>query len=171
MIHLVSDDPITSRIDASQKLLSMLGRYAEHYLDGVATGDEFWCQYSSYSDSIFADSRESVIPRIRQDVSGQTTMMTIFFTSTRLLVLEALPKGTKFNQNCFILATFPGLYNEKTRIHAKRASQLFQFAWTIRCARMVTRFLRNLPREALNQFHIHLILQISVRATFGCLAY
>jgi hypothetical protein len=43
-------------------------------------------------------------------------MITIFFPSPRLLVLEALPKSTKFNQNYFNHAIFPGLYNEETRI-------------------------------------------------------
>jgi hypothetical protein len=46
-------------------------------------------------------------------------MITIFFTSTRLLVLEARPKGAKFNQDYFVNAIFPGLYNEKRRISRK----------------------------------------------------
>jgi hypothetical protein len=33
----------------------MLEIYAEHYFEGIATGDESWFQYSSYSDSMFAD--------------------------------------------------------------------------------------------------------------------
>jgi hypothetical protein len=45
-----------------KKFLSMLGMYAEHDFEGIATGDESWFQYSSYSDSMFADSRESVVP-------------------------------------------------------------------------------------------------------------
>jgi hypothetical protein len=84
----------------------MLGMYAEHYFEQIATGDESWFQYSSYSGSMFADSRESVVPRIRQDISGQQTMITIFFTRARLLVLEALSKGTKFNQDLLIMRYF-----------------------------------------------------------------
>jgi hypothetical protein len=45
--------------------------YAEHNVEGIATGDESWFQYSSSSDSMFADSRESVVSRIRPDISGQ----------------------------------------------------------------------------------------------------
>jgi hypothetical protein len=74
---------------------------------------------------MFAGSRESVMPRIRRDISGQKTMLTIFFTSRRLLVLEALPKGTKFNQDYFIDAIFPGLYHEKTRISRKEGFPAF----------------------------------------------
>jgi hypothetical protein len=73
--------------------------YAEHNFEGIATGDESWFQYSSYSDSMFPGSRESVVPRIRRDISGQNTILTIFFTSRRLLVLKARPKDIKFNQD------------------------------------------------------------------------
>jgi hypothetical protein len=49
----------------------MLGMYAEHNCEGIATSDVSWSQYSSDSDSMFADSRESVVPRIRRDISGK----------------------------------------------------------------------------------------------------
>jgi hypothetical protein len=78
--------------------------------------DESWFQYSSYSDSMFADSRENAMPRIREDISAQKTMILIFFTSRRLLVLETLPKDTKFNQDYCIQGQFPWLYSDKTRI-------------------------------------------------------
>jgi hypothetical protein len=64
--HLLSDDQKKLRVDASRKLLSLLGMYADHSFEGIATGDGFWFQYSSYSDSMFAGSRESVVPRIRK---------------------------------------------------------------------------------------------------------
>jgi histone-lysine N-methyltransferase SETMAR len=74
---------------------------------------------------MFADSRESLVPRIRRDISGQQTMLSIFVTSKRLLVLKARPKDTKFNQHYFIDAIFPGLYNEKTRISRKEGFPAF----------------------------------------------
>jgi hypothetical protein len=46
-------------------------------------------------------------------------LLPICFPSRRLLVLKLLPNGTKFNQNYFIDAIFPGLYNEKPRISRK----------------------------------------------------
>jgi hypothetical protein len=122
---LLSDDQKTLRVDASRKLLSLLGIYTEHNFKGIAPGDEFWFQYSSYSDSIFAGSRESVVPRIRPDISRPKTMLPIFFPSRRLLVLKPLPKGTKFNQGYFVHAIFPGLYNEKRRISRKDAVPAF----------------------------------------------
>jgi hypothetical protein len=97
-------------------------------------------------------------------------MMTIFFTSPRLMVLQALPKGTKFNHDYFIHTIFPGLYNETTRISRKKGVRVCQSTWTIRRVIMVTRSLRNVPTEALNELDTNLILQTSVRATFDCLA-
>jgi hypothetical protein len=123
--HLLSDDQKKLQVNASQKLLSLLGMYAEHHFERIATGDESWFQYSSYSDSMSADSRESVVPRIRRDISGQQNILTIFFTSRQFLVLGALPKGTKFNQDCFIDPKCPGLYNEKRGISCKEGFPAF----------------------------------------------
>jgi hypothetical protein len=39
----------------------MLAMYAEHNFEGIAIGDESWFRYFSYSDSMFAHSRESVV--------------------------------------------------------------------------------------------------------------
>jgi predicted GIY-YIG superfamily endonuclease len=38
--HLLSDDQKKLQVDASRKLLSLLGMYAEHNIEGIATGDE-----------------------------------------------------------------------------------------------------------------------------------
>jgi hypothetical protein len=113
MPDLLSDDQKKLGIVASQKLLSMLGMHAEHDFEGIAAGDKYRFQYSSYSDSMFPDSRENVLPRIRQDISAPETLSTIRFTSRRLLVLEARPKDTKFNQDYFIRDIFPRLYRGK----------------------------------------------------------
>jgi hypothetical protein len=40
----------------------MVGIDAEYAFEGIPTGDESWFQYSSYSDSMFADSREGAVP-------------------------------------------------------------------------------------------------------------
>jgi hypothetical protein len=109
---------------------------------------------------MFIESRERVVPRIRQGISEQGIMMTIFFTSTGLLVLEALPKGMKFNQDYFIQAVLPGLSNESSEFHAGRVSRSFQFTWTIQCVAMVTKFRGNLTKEASNELHVHRILEI-----------
>jgi hypothetical protein len=71
VLHLLSDDRAKLRVVSSRKLLSLLGTYAERNFKRIATGDESWFRYSSYSDSRFPGSRESVVPRIRRDISDK----------------------------------------------------------------------------------------------------
>jgi histone-lysine N-methyltransferase SETMAR len=94
--HLLSDDEKKSRIAASRELCLQ-----------------------------FAESRERVVLRIRQGISGQKIMITIFFTSTQLQVLEALPKGVKFNQDYFVHAVLPGSFNQKRRISRESGFSAF----------------------------------------------
>jgi hypothetical protein len=99
--------------DQSEMLFAMLQSYAEHNFEGITTGDESWFLYTTYGDSMFATSAREVVPRTKQNISAKKTMVTIFFTSTRLLVLNFHPQGTKFNQDYFIDTALPNLYSEK----------------------------------------------------------
>jgi hypothetical protein len=95
--------------DQSEMLFDMLQLYSEHNFEGITTGDESWFLYTTYGDSMFATSVMEVVPTTKQNISAKKTMVTIFFTSTRLLVLNFLPKGTKFNQDYFIDTMLPNL--------------------------------------------------------------
>jgi hypothetical protein len=106
--------------DQSEVLLDMLQLFAEHTFEGIATGDKSWFLYTKYGDSMFATSAREVVPRTKQNISAMKTMVTIFFTSTRLLVLNFLPKGTRFNQDYFIDTVLPNLYSEKRRIARRK---------------------------------------------------
>jgi hypothetical protein len=65
---------------------------------------------------MFATSAREVVPRTKQNISAKKSMVTIFFTSTRLFVLNFISKGTMFNQDLFIDTVLPNLYSEKRRI-------------------------------------------------------
>jgi hypothetical protein len=56
---------------------------------------------------MFASSAEEVVPRTKQNISARKTMITIVFISAGLLLLNFLPKGTKFNQDYFMDAVLP----------------------------------------------------------------
>jgi hypothetical protein len=73
--------------------------------------------------------------------------------------VKVLPKGAKFNQNYFINGIFPGLYNEKGRISRKEGFPGFSVHMEKTTCPMMTRSLRNLPREPLNELNTYLILQ------------
>jgi hypothetical protein len=111
--------------DQSEMLLDMLQLYAEHNFEGITTGDEWWFLYTTYGDSMFATSAMEVVPGIKQNISAKKTLITIFFTSTRLLLPNFLPKGTKFNQYYFIDTVFPNLYSEKKRIARRKGLSSF----------------------------------------------
>jgi hypothetical protein len=106
--------------DQSEMLLDMRQLHAEHNFEGITAGDESWLLYTTYGDSMFATSAREMVPRTKQNTSAKKTMVTIFFTSTRLLVLNFLPKGTKFNQDYFIDTVLPNLYSERRRIARRK---------------------------------------------------
>jgi hypothetical protein len=65
---------------------------------------------------MFATSRDEVIPRTKQRIGAQKVMLTIFFTSTKLVSLNALPSGGRFTQNYFINTVLPDLIHERGQI-------------------------------------------------------
>jgi hypothetical protein len=105
--------------------LDMRELYAEHNFEGITTGDESWFLYITYGDSMFATSAREMVPRNKQNIFATKTMVTRFFTSTRLLVLNFFPKGTKFNQDYFIDTMLPNLYGEKRRIARRKGLPSF----------------------------------------------
>jgi hypothetical protein len=75
----------------SEMLLDMLQLYSEHNFEGITTGDESWFLCTTCGDSMFATSVREVVSRTKQNVSAMKTIVTIFFTLTRLLVLNFMP--------------------------------------------------------------------------------
>jgi hypothetical protein len=91
--------------------------------DGIATGDESWFQYMYMSNSMFAPSRDLAAIRTKDPDWTKKTMLTVFFTSRRLIVLEALPKETTCTQHYFISDILPDLDGEKLRYRRKNRGQ------------------------------------------------
>jgi hypothetical protein len=104
-----------------EMLLDMLQLYAEHNFEGMTPGDELWFLYTTYGDSRFATSAREIVSRTKQNISAKKIMVTIFFTSIQLLVLNALPKGTKFNQDNFIDTVLP----KETNCEAQGSAEFF----------------------------------------------
>jgi hypothetical protein len=111
--------------DQSEMLLDLLPLYAEHNFEGITTGDESWFLYTTSGDSMFAASAREMVSRTKPNIFAKKTMVTIFFTSTRLLVLNFLPKGAKFNQDYFVDTVLPNLYSEKRRIARRKGLPSF----------------------------------------------
>jgi hypothetical protein len=90
-------------------------------------------------------------------------MVTIFFTSTRLLVLNFFPKGIKFNQDYFSGRVLPNLYSEKRRIARRKGLPSFSVHMG---NSMCQRSLKNLRRDTLRELLTDLIHQTSACVTF-----
>jgi hypothetical protein len=71
--------------------------YTRHNFEGMTIGHESWFHYSSYSNSMFDDSKENFLSRIQQDIFAPKTMITIFFTDKQFLVLDIRSKVIKYN--------------------------------------------------------------------------
>jgi hypothetical protein len=149
--------------------LDMLQSYAEHNFEGITTGDKSWFLYTTYEDSMVATSAREVVPRNEQNISAKKTMVTIFFTSTRLLVLNFLQKGTKFNQDYFIDTVLPNLYSEKRRIARRKGLPSFSVHMDNSMCHNGAKITENLRRDTLRELLTHLIHHTSARVTFGYL--
>jgi hypothetical protein len=62
---------------------------------------------------MFARSPADVIPRTRQSIAAKKVMMTLFFTGTKLIVLNVMPKGSKYSQLYFADNILPDLNKGK----------------------------------------------------------
>jgi hypothetical protein len=65
---------------------------------------------------MFTTSRDEIIPRTKQTIGAQKVMLTIFFTGTKLVILNALPSGGRFTQDCFINTVLPDIVHERGQI-------------------------------------------------------
>jgi hypothetical protein len=93
--------------------------------DGIVTGDESWFQYMYMSNSMFAPSRDLAATRTKDADRTKKTLLTVFFTSRRLIVLRVLPKETTFTQHYFISDILLDLNGEKLRYCRKNRGQEF----------------------------------------------
>jgi hypothetical protein len=72
-------------LDTSVELFALLGPYSELQFGGIATDDESWVCYTMESDSMLACRPEEIIPKLRQRISINNVMTTVFFTARHSL--------------------------------------------------------------------------------------
>jgi hypothetical protein len=149
--------------DQSEVLLDMLQLYAGHNFEGITTGDGSWFLSTTYGGSLFSTSEGGAVED-QAEYFCQENYDYNFFTSTRLLVLNFLPKGTKFNEDYSIDTVLPNPYSEKGRIARRNGLPSFSVHMD---NSLCQRSLKNLRRDTLHEFLTHLIHQTSARVTFG----
>jgi hypothetical protein len=99
--HFLSERQKNERVSQSRLLLDLLERQHRADFNAIATGDESGFRYVYPARIMYARSRSDVTSCVLSGICTSIVMIT-FFTGTRLLVLKALPKGRKFNQDDFL---------------------------------------------------------------------
>jgi hypothetical protein len=95
--HFLSPAQKAAHVEASKTILRVQQDAGSNDFEGIVTGDEFWFRTCYPSSTMFARAPSEVIPRTRQTIGAKNTMTTIFFTAHQLILLDVLPKGSKFN--------------------------------------------------------------------------
>jgi hypothetical protein len=113
--HTLSSAQKAARVDALIDMLRILQESEANHFHGIATDDESWFQYLYSFVKIFARSRLDVVPRTRQGLDTKKTLITLFFTGRKSIVLDVLPKGRKYNQLYYVCNIFPDLKEENRR--------------------------------------------------------
>jgi hypothetical protein len=136
-------------------------RAEEKRFEGIATGDKPWFQYSrSYpSSKMFARLPTDVILRTQQAIGTNQTLITLFFTGRKLIVLDLLPKGGKFNQLYFVDYIFPDLKWETGIFIVGSHRRIFGDIWAIQFTTMTQKWYQNSRSLMFHDYHTHPIRQ------------
>jgi histone-lysine N-methyltransferase SETMAR len=113
--HQFSSSQKTDHVNYSRALLHLLQQLRPFDFEGITTGGESGFRHECESDPMFASSAEMVLPRLRAGFQAKKKIMTVFFTTTRLIVLNSLPPGQSFTQDYFISEIVPAFAKEKLR--------------------------------------------------------
>jgi hypothetical protein len=85
----------------------------------IGTRDESWFRYSYPSSKMFAQSPAEVIQRKQQVIGAKETMITLFLTTRKPIVLDVRPKGHNYNQQYFVDYSFPELKKANLSFHRR----------------------------------------------------
>jgi hypothetical protein len=118
--HLFNSAQKAARVEASNEILRFLQGSEVNQFDGIATGDESWFRYSYPSSTMFARSPADVVPRTRQGTGARKIMITLFVTVRKLIGLNVLPKGHKYNRQYFVNDIFPDLKKANASFHRRK---------------------------------------------------
>jgi hypothetical protein len=91
--HQLSSSRKVDCANRSRALLHMLQELQPFHFEGITTGDKFWFRYECESDSMVAPSADVVLPRLGAGFQVKKTRTTVFFTATRLIVLNSPPQS------------------------------------------------------------------------------
>jgi hypothetical protein len=137
--HSLSESQNDDRKTLAINILSLIRQQMSISFSRIVTEDESWFLSLYQYDHMFATSRDEVIPRTKQTIGAQKVMLTIFFTGTKLISLNALSPGGRFIQDYFINKVLPDIVHKSRQILRRVRLVDFLCTWTIPCATMVAK--------------------------------
>jgi hypothetical protein len=78
-------------------MLQILQEAEANHFDGIATGDEFYFWDFDPCSKMFVRSPAELIPMMRQGINAKQTMVSVFFSARKIIVLDILLKNSIFN--------------------------------------------------------------------------
>jgi hypothetical protein len=100
-------------------MLRILQGSEANQFEGIATGDDSWFRDPCPSSEMFTRSPAEMIPRTPQAIGAKKTMTTLFLTARKLIVLDVMSKGYKYNQQYFMNYVFPDLKKANLSSHGR----------------------------------------------------
>ena len=77
----------------SKVILSILKEYQKTYFKYIITLDESWFFLKNEMDSMYAESKDNVIPKISDSILSEKINITIAFCGNRLFCLKGFNGG------------------------------------------------------------------------------
>jgi hypothetical protein len=112
------------RVAQPRLLLNLLQRHQTADFNAITTEDESWFRHVYPAGTMYAKSPCDITSCVRNGI-GTSKVLIVIFTGTRPLVLKALPKGWKFNQNYFLEEVLRSLSRRKMANRRKKLSSIF----------------------------------------------
>jgi histone-lysine N-methyltransferase SETMAR len=120
-----SDSQKIDQMRKARHMLDVLLEQRDKSFNCIVTSDKSWFVYRDLSDHMFASGRENVIPREKQIIGARKVMLTIFFSRTSLINLDALSRDQTYIQEYVIENILSDLVNEKRRNRRSNGSGKF----------------------------------------------
>jgi uncharacterized protein YeaO (DUF488 family) len=168
--HSLLERQKNERVTQARLLLHMLQLHKTADFNAIATGDELWFRYMYLDRTMYARSGSDVTSCIRSGI-GTSKVMITFFTGTRLLVLKALPKGRKFNQDYFLEEVLPSLSLQKSLNRRQQLELDFVVHMDNSMCHNARKISLELEHNKIERALAQRILPTSARVTFGCLVF
>ena len=129
--HLLSDEQKQNRVNIAIDLLRILQKAERQGWKYFVTGDESWFYLCYDYERQWVTSGEEPSIRERKMISSQKVMITVFWNPNQIVLVDALPKGDKFNSLYFTnnilenLTTFgcgfPATNGKRLNVHVDNA--------------------------------------------------